>query len=77
MVDNAARGICATQSRTGVHTSQPLASFVRGTICIDVAFGPAGHIGIAKIVGDTVAGTSTTAVRTERIGATRRGVTGV
>ena len=54
MVDDAALRIRAAHPRTGVHTVLALACFVRRTVGIDRALGAAGHIGVAKILGDAL-----------------------
>ena len=58
MVDNLTLGIDATHTRTGVHTVQILTGTSAGTISIDGTFWPAGNVGIAEILGDTLAGSS-------------------
>ena len=54
MVDDAALRIRPAHPWTGVHTVLALACFVRQTVGIDRALGPAGHVGVAEILGDAL-----------------------
>ena len=59
MIDHATLGIDTTVGlRTGVHTLQVLARLVGRTFCIGGTFRSAGHIGISKVLRNTLAGGS-------------------
>ena len=55
VIGNLAVGIGATETWAGVNTMKISALFCSWTICIDDTLRPAGHIGVSKVVWDTLA----------------------
>ena len=62
MLPHPALCIDAAQPRTWVRTVLALTCSVRRTVGVDGALGPAGHIGVTKVVWDALAGGRAVAV---------------
>ena len=78
VVDHLALGIDATVSlRTGVLTVQVYAGKPGRAFCVGCALWPARHVGIPKVIRDTLASRSTSPSVADSIAATWRGVAGI
>ena len=62
MVQHLTERVAAAQPRTWVRTVLALTCSVRRTVGVDGALGPAGHIGVTKVVWDALAGGRAVAV---------------
>jgi hypothetical protein len=56
MVGHLAERICPAQSRTRVHALHVAALLGGRTVRVDEALGAACHVGVAKVLGDALAG---------------------
>ena len=74
VIGNLAVGIGATQSWAWINTMKISALFCSWTVCIDDALWSAGHIGVSKVVWDTLTRSGSVPLIAHSIAATRRWV---
>ena len=73
MIHHAAVRVRAAHPRARVHAVLPLACFVARTVRVNGAFGPAGHVRVAKILRDALACSGTLSSGANSVLAARAG----
>ncbi len=80
MVGHLAERVSPAQSRARVHALHVAALLGGRTVRVDEALGPAGHVGVAEVLGDALAGGGPVYAApgvAHGVGAARSGVAGV